>query len=384
MALTISGILLTLAPPVGLHWAQATSGEAVKALRTSEDPDPDKYIVTLKSGAQIPPYVSPIHVYQTAVNGFSAALTPEQLDRLRDNPGVVAVEKDQVIQLPPPLRIGTDHTRYQQFSPPWNLDRIDQRIGLNNRYTFNHTGHSVHAYVIDTGIQTGQDEFGGRASNVFDSFNGNGVDCQGHGTHVAGTIGSDSWGVAKQVQLRGVKVFPQCGGSTMSSAIIAGVDWVAAHAVHPAVANLSLGGPRSVALNTAVTNLADSGVFVSVSADNLNSDACNRSPASASNVMTVAASDINDKRAGFSNFGPCVDLYAPGVQIPSVALSGINPSLLTGTSQAAPAVAGVAALYKDAYGDMSSAYLQKWILMEATQDAIKENPPETPNLLLFK
>lgn len=384
VALCVSGTLLALAPPAAVQPALAASGHTVRAIHTPGEPDSGNYIVTLKSGAQIPADISPTYIYRTAVNGFAAMLTSEQVSRLRNDPDVISIELDQVVQLNRPLRAGSENPWYKQFSPPWNLDRIDQRVGLNNLYLFDNTARSVHAYVIDTGIQTSQTEFGGRASNVFDSFGGNGIDCEGHGTHVAGTIGSDSWGVAKRVQLRGIKVFPLCSGSTTNSAIIAGVDWVAAHAIHPAVANLSLGSPQSAALNTAVTHLANSGVFVSVSAGNSNVNACTQSPASASNVTTVAASDISDTKAGFSNFGPCVDLYAPGVQIPSVPLTGTSPNILNGTSQAAPAVAGVAALYKDMYGDVSSEYLNDWIVRWATQGVINGNPPNTPNRLLFQ
>ncbi|TMR88779.1 S8 family peptidase [Nonomuraea basaltis] len=376
--------MLAFAPSVALHPAQAMSHPASKVIHTAEEPAPGNYIVTLKAGARTPAQISPHHVYDTAVHGFAATLTAAQVSQLRSDPDVTAIEPDQVIRLDPAPSVHAVRPRYEQFNPPWNLDRIDQRLGLNDRYSFNQTGRTVHAYVIDTGIQTNQTEFGGRAGNVFDSFGEEGIDCQGHGTHVAGTLGSGSWGVAKLVQLRGVKVFPNCDGETTTSAVMAGVDWVAAHAIHPAVANLSLGGSHSEVLNTAVTNLANSGVFVSVSAGNSNTDACAESPASASNVTTVAASDITDSKAGFSNFGTCVDLYAPGVAIPSVPLTGRGPSILSGTSMSAPAVAGVAALVKDAYGDVSSAYLNMWISAWATPGVIKGNAPGTPNRLLFK
>ncbi|WP_433518820.1 S8 family peptidase [Nonomuraea sp. CA-143628] len=373
-------MLLALAPAVAFQPARATDGDVIGATH----PSSANYIVTLKEGAEIPAYISPNHIYHHAVNGFSATLTPEEVALLRGHPDVIAIEADKPIKLDPAPSTEAELPWYQQFSPPWNLDRIDQRFGLNNRYIFRYTGASVRAYVIDTGIQTDQGEFGDRAINVFDAFGGDGVDCQGHGTHVSGTVGSESWGVAKLVRLRGVKVFPECSGDTSTSAIIAGIDWVTAHAIHPAVANLSLGGPQSVALNTAVTSLANSGVFVSVAAGNENVDACTRSPASAPNTLTVAASDISDTKAWFSNFGPCVDLYAPGVGIPSVPLAGIYPSVLSGTSMAAPTVAGVAALIKDRYGEMSSSVLNALIIQWATQFAINGNPLSTPNRLLFK
>ena len=166
--------------------------------------------------------------------------------------------------------------------------------------------------MIDTGIATSHGDFGGRAANVYDAFGGNGQDCNGHGTHVAGTIGGATWGVAKGVSLRGVRVL-NCSGSGSTSGIISAINWVRTNAVRPAVANMSLGGGFSSALNQATTNLANSGVFMAVAAGNENQNACNVSPASAPGTFTSAASDRNDVRASFSNWGGCVDGYAPGV-----------------------------------------------------------------------
>lgn len=243
------------------------------------------------------------------------------------------------------------------------------------------TGSGVRAYVIDTGIATAHADFGDRAANVYDAFGGNGQDCNGHGTHVAGTIGAAAYGVAKASSLRGVRVL-DCNGSGSTSGIIAGVDWVRQNAIKPAVANLSLGGGLSSALNTATSNLASSGVFVAVAAGNENQDACKVSPASASGVLTVAASDKNDVRASFSNFGSCVELYAPGVNITSTWLSG-GTKTISGTSMASPHVAGVAALYKS-YGDAASSTVNTWILDNSTLNVITSNVSGTPNRLLFK
>jgi subtilisin family serine protease len=240
----------------------------------------------------------------------------------------------------------------------------------------------VTAYVIDTGIATGLADFGGRASNVYDALGGTGADCNGHGTHVAGTIGGATYGVAKSVQLRGVRVL-NCSGSGSTSGIIRALDWVRANAVKPAVANMSLGGGRSTSLNTAASNLANSGVFLAVAAGNESQNACNVSPASAASAYTTAASASNDTRASFSNYGSCVDGYAPGVSVKSDWYTG-GTNTISGTSMASPHVAGVGALYKSANGDASSATVASWINSNAASGVIRSNPSGTPNRLLNK
>ena len=266
---------------------------------------------------------------------------------------------------------------------PWGLDRIDQRVvPLSRTYTYTRNGAGVTAYVIDTGLQANHPNFTGRAQNVYDALGGNGNDCNGHGTHVAGTIGGATWGVAKGVALRGVRVLG-CSGSGSTSGIIRALDWVRVNAARPAVANMSLGGGRSTALNTATANLANSGVFVAVAAGNESQNACNVSPASTSAAYTTAASDRSDRRASFSNWGSCVDGYAPGVSIRSAWLSG-GTRTISGTSMASPHVAGVGALYKSSVGDRSSAAVASWINGSATAGVIRSNPSGTPNRLLYK
>ncbi|KAF0647736.1 S8 family peptidase [Streptomyces fradiae] len=354
------------APAPLLKVAQAPADQEIKG----------RYIVTLKPGADPAGLaredkVKTRHLYRDVLNGFAADLSAAQLDELRRDSRVLSIEEDQ--------KVAATAT---QTNAPWGLDRIDQRSGRNGTYTYNRNGAGVTAYIIDTGIDTAHADFGGRARNVFDAFGGNGQDCNGHGTHVAGTVGGSAYGVAKGVQLRGVRVL-DCQGSGSFSGIIAGFDWVRQNAVRPAVANASLGGGYSAALNNAATALANSGVHLAVAAGNENQDACNVSPASASGTITVAASDSSDRKASFSNYGNCTDLYAPGVSITS-ARAGGGSTAMSGTSMASPHVSGVAALYKSAYGDASSATVNNWLVGNSTANVIGGNYSGTPNRLLFK
>jgi subtilisin family serine protease len=345
----------------------AASAAPAKLIPAAEKAIPNQYIVVLKEGANARSIaaaagVSPTYVYEAALNGFAATLNAGQLTALQHNPHVDYVEQDAEVAI---------------NATPWGLDRIDQRyLPLDGRYTSNTLASNVTAYVIDTGINASHAEFGGRARNVYDAFGGTGTDCNGHGTHVAGTVGSATYGVAKGVQLRGVRVL-DCNGSGSWSGVIAGIDWVRMNAVKPAVANLSLGGGANSSVDTAATNLANSGVTLAVAAGNSNANACNYSPARASAVLTIAASDSADNRASFSNYGSCVELYAPGVNILSVG------GTMSGTSMAAPHVAGCAAKYKGTYGDASTATVNSWIINNATVGVIKGNPTGTPNRLLY-
>jgi subtilisin family serine protease len=241
---------------------------------------------------------------------------------------------------------------------------------------------SYTAYVIDTGIQTSHPQFGGRAAVSYDALGGNGQDCNGHGTHVAGTIGSSTYGVAKGVALRAVRVL-NCQGSGSTSGIIAALNWLRTNHAPRSVANMSLGGGYSASLNSAATSLVNSGVFLAVAAGNESQNACNVSPASASGTYTSAASDSSDRRASFSNYGGCVDGYAPGVNITSTWTGG-GTNTISGTSMASPHTAGVGAPYKGTYGDAAASTIVNWINTNATANVISGNPSGTPNRLLFK
>ncbi|MEH0846022.1 S8 family serine peptidase [Micromonospora sp. CPCC 205711] len=313
-------------------------------------------------------------VWSAALTGFSAKMTAGQARRLAADPAVAYVEQDRVLTVQ-----GT-----QSNPPSWGLDRIDQRsLPLNSSYTYPNTASNVRAYIIDTGIRTTHADFGGRASWGTNTVDTNNTDCNGHGTHVAGTVGGTSYGVAKQVRLIAVKVL-NCSGSGSTTGVISGVNWVTANAVKPAVANMSLGGGASSSLDNAVANSINSGVTYAVAAGNSSANACNYSPARVATALTVGATTSSDARASYSNYGSCLDIFAPGSSITSAwRTSDTATNTISGTSMASPHVAGAAALVLSANPSYSPSQVASYLTTNATTGKVTSPGSGSPNRLLF-
>jgi subtilisin family serine protease len=374
-------------PPTAPLAPSGTSALAV--LPANAEPIPDQYIVMFKSdvanhgalGRQLlAAHGGSLRFQYNVIKGFAAHMPAAAAAAIARHPDVALVEQDQVVHL-----VGVE------ANPTWGLDRIDQRtLPLDQSYSYGTTGAGVTAYIIDTGILFSHSEFGGRAVTGVDEVTpgGTAADCNGHGTHVSGTVGGSTYGVAKGVSLVAVRVL-DCGGSGSISGVTAGIDWVTTNHHSPAVANMSLGGGQSAALDQAVTNSINSGVTYAIAAGNGDifgnaQNACTTSPADVPAAITVSATDNTDTKASWANTGTCVDIFAPGVNITSSwYTSATATNTISGTSMATPHVTGAAALFLETNPAAAPATVASALTSNATAGAVKSPGTGSPNLLLY-
>jgi len=368
-----------------LDLTAATDALAAQKFQRSERPVPGQYLITFSRGAsgdarELAAGLARAHgaeiafVYDSAIRGFAAKMPEQAAMALARNPNVELVEEDGIV---------TADTI--QSSPPWGLDRIDSRsLQQNSLYVYGDDGSGVHAYIIDTGIRQTHSELSGRIGGGYDAVTSGGAadDCHGHGTHVAGIVGGTTYGVAKGVTLHPVRVL-NCSGSGTTSGVVAGINWVTSNFTGPAVANLSLGGSASSTLDSALQSLIDAGVTVVVAAGNSDADACNYSPSRLADAITVGATTSTDARASYSNYGSCLDLFAPGSSILSAYYSSDSATAtMSGTSMASPHVAGAVALFLQDHGSASPSGVATIIRNSAGVGYVSDEGTSSPDKLL--
>ncbi|GAA4840944.1 S8 family peptidase [Kitasatospora terrestris] len=370
LAVAVAAVAATAVPAAA---ARPATGSYVVVLRDGTVPSRSTTAVTAVADRLAHTHGGTVRtVFDTALQGYAAELTPAQAQRLAADPAVAWVERDGI--------------RHSAAVASWGLDRIDQRsLPLDRNYAAPNTASNVTVYLVDSGLRTTHSQFGGRASIGVDLVGDgrNGADCLGHGTHVAGTVGGKDYGVARGVKLVAVRVTP-CNDSIPTSSIISAADWITKHAVKPAVVNMSINGGVSSAEDKAIRNSIASGVTWVVSSGNSNADACRNSPGDIAEAVVVNNSTSDDQRRSDSNWGACTDLFAPGTGIVSAWNSGDSDShTLTGTSMAAPHVAGAAALYLSAHPRATPAQVQDALVRSATAGKIGKAGTDTPNRLLY-